>query len=101
MISPLLSQSTTVAPASSTEPTYSQPEGGRRLPSQTGRHHHETLGQTQPHPAEFIQVGGCQARSARNERQRVEQSSTTQGRDESCAASKIGMITYARKASVV
>jgi hypothetical protein len=57
MISPLLSQSTTVAPASSTEPTLSQPEGGRRAPSQTGRHHHETLGETQQDPAGFIQVG--------------------------------------------
>jgi hypothetical protein len=27
--------------------------------------------------------------------------STTQGRDESCAASEIGMITYAGKATVV
>src|SRR5215217_5516382 len=33
LISPLLSQSTSVAPASSTEPTSSQPEGGRRLQS--------------------------------------------------------------------
>ncbi|HEY9472204.1 MAG TPA: hypothetical protein VIQ76_21570, partial [Propionibacteriaceae bacterium] len=64
-ISPLLSQSTNVAPANSTEPTLSQPEGGRRAPSQTGRHPHETLGHTQQDPAGFIQVGGLEARYAR------------------------------------
>jgi hypothetical protein len=62
LISPLLSQSTGVAPASSTEPPYSQPKGGKRIPSQTSRHHHETLGQTRQHPDAYIQVGasdGC------------------------------------------
>jgi hypothetical protein len=29
-----------------------------RFTSQTGRHHHETLGQMRPHPANSIQVGG-------------------------------------------
>ena len=52
VINPLLSQSTAVAPASSTNPRQSQPEGGRRFTSQTGQHHHKTLGQTRPHPAD-------------------------------------------------
>jgi hypothetical protein len=69
-----LSQSTTVAPASSTEPTLSQPEGGRRAPSQTGRHHHETLGETQQDPAGFIQVGGLNGAIRAERAQRAEQS---------------------------
>jgi len=52
VINPLLSQSTAAAPASSTNPRQSQPEGGRRFTSQTGQHHHKTLGQTRPHPAD-------------------------------------------------
>jgi hypothetical protein len=51
VINPLLSQSTAVAPASSTNPRESQPESGKRFTSQTGQHHHETLGQFSPDPA--------------------------------------------------
>jgi hypothetical protein len=51
VINPLLSQSTAVASASSTNPRESQPEGGRRFTSQSGQHQHETLGQIRPHPA--------------------------------------------------
>ncbi|MDT7595136.1 MAG: hypothetical protein QOJ06_682 [Pseudonocardiales bacterium] len=40
------------------KPRESQPAGGMRFPSQTGRHHDETLDQLALHPADLIQVGG-------------------------------------------
>jgi len=40
------------------KPRWSQPESGMRFTSQTGRHHHETLGHMRPKSRKLIQVGG-------------------------------------------